>query len=321
LRSIFDVPCKITSAHRFLARLPRLLRSKNRLSPNPLIVTTNYDDLVETAFAEEGEPLDVVTYVADGRNECGRFAHTTIRGERIMINLPNEYTRLSLVHNPVLLKIHGALDRSAAENDSFVITEDHYIDFLARGDLSHLVPVTLAAHLRASHFLFLGYSLRDWNLRVILQRIWNEQRLGFNSWAVQLTREQMKVGIEIWQAAIAGDIDRLERLLSSMAAAPSIRFRASAMRQGGSSCLFSLYPDPTDPVTREMAIVTYVARHRTFLNHFMTAGPEQGFKVSYEGWGCLTSIWALVEYSDVTRPPSITDFDMCRELGWNRKER
>ena len=37
------------------------------------------------------------------------------------------------------------------------------------------MPVTLAAKLRNSHFLFLGYSLRDWNLRVILHRIWGEQ--------------------------------------------------------------------------------------------------------------------------------------------------
>ena len=85
----------------------------------------------------------------------------------------------------MLLKIHGALDRAIASNDSYVITEDHYIDFLTRTDLSNLLPVMLAAQLRASHFLFLGYSLRDWNLRVILQRIWEEQRLGYNSWAVQ----------------------------------------------------------------------------------------------------------------------------------------
>jgi len=39
--------------------------------------------------------------------------------------------------------------------------------------------------LRKSHLLFAGYGLRDWNLRVILQRIWEEQRLGYNSWAVQ----------------------------------------------------------------------------------------------------------------------------------------
>ena len=34
------------------------------------------------------------------------------------------------------------------------------------------VPVTLAARLRRSHFLFLGYEMADWNLRLVLNRVW-----------------------------------------------------------------------------------------------------------------------------------------------------
>jgi hypothetical protein len=48
------------------------------------------------------------------------------------------------------------------------------------------VPVTLGAVLRHSHFLFLGYSMRDWNLRVMLHRIWAEQSRTYKSWAIQL---------------------------------------------------------------------------------------------------------------------------------------
>ena len=65
-----------------------------------------------------------------------------------------------------------------------MITEDHYINYLTRTDISNLLPVTLAAKLRKSHFLFLGYSLRDWNLRVILHRIWGEQKFTYKSWAI-----------------------------------------------------------------------------------------------------------------------------------------
>src|SRR5262249_58057681 len=88
----------------------------------------------------------------------------------------------------VILKLHGAVDRSGddAPWDSYVITEDHYIEYLARTDLANLVPVTLTAKLRRSHFLFLGYSMRDWNLRVILHRIAGAQSLTYKSWAVQL---------------------------------------------------------------------------------------------------------------------------------------
>ena len=40
------------------------------------------------------------------------------------------------------------------------------------------MPVSLAAKLRRSHFLFLGYDMADWNLRLILNRIWGERPVG-----------------------------------------------------------------------------------------------------------------------------------------------
>ena len=53
------------------------------------------------------------------------------------------------------------------------------------------MPVLLAAKMRRSHFLFMGYSLRDWNLRVILHRIWGEQKLSYKSWAIQLDPQEL----------------------------------------------------------------------------------------------------------------------------------
>ena len=46
-------------------------------------------------------------------------------------------------------------------------------------------PSTLAARLRRSHFLFLGYGLIDWSLRVFLQRLWPDGQADYRSWAVQ----------------------------------------------------------------------------------------------------------------------------------------
>jgi hypothetical protein len=33
--------------------------------------------------------------------------------------------------------------------------------------------------------------LRDWNLRVILHRIWGEQSLDFASWAIQIAPDEL----------------------------------------------------------------------------------------------------------------------------------
>ena len=179
---------RLTPLHQFLATLPALLREKGYPPRYQLIVTTNYDDLMERAFRAAGEPFDLVTYVAEGEQR-GKFVHWPPDGEARLIEKPNEYRGLPLDQRPVILKIHGAVDRADAERDSYVITEDHYIDYLTRTDISNFVPVTLAAKLRKSHFLFLGYSLRDWNLRVILHRIWGEQKLTYKSWAIQLNPE------------------------------------------------------------------------------------------------------------------------------------
>jgi hypothetical protein len=189
LHELFDGDFPPSSLHRLLARLPVSLRQHG--TPYQLIVTTNYDDTLERAFRAEDEEFDLVSYVADG-DDRGKFLHTRPDGNVELIESPNDYGELSLERRTVILKIHGAVNRVDRDRDSFVISEDHYIDYLTHTDLSNLVPATLAAKLRRSHFLFLGYSMRDWNLRVILHRIWGEQKLGYNSWAIQLRPEPLE---------------------------------------------------------------------------------------------------------------------------------
>ena len=196
LRAIFDADYPPTPLQQFFATLPAALRAKGIPPRYQLIVTTNYDDVLERAFQAAGEPFDLVTYVVEGEQR-GKFLHWLPGGEARLIERPNEYRGLSLDQRSVILKIHGAVDRVTGEWDSFVITEDHYIDYLTRTDISNLLPVMLAAKLRKSHFLFLGYGLRDWNLRVILHRIWGAQKLTYKSWAVQLNPEPIEQ--EFWR--------------------------------------------------------------------------------------------------------------------------
>jgi len=205
LRDLFDADYPITDLHRFLAAVPGLLRARGCRNPNLLVMTTNYDDLLEQAFAAAGESCDVVWYVADGDHR-GKFRHRPPGGETQLISKPNEYGALSLNERSVVLKIHGAVSRDNANDDSYVITEDHYIDYLTRADIANLIPVTLAAKIRMSHFLFMGYSLADWNMRVILHRIWGGQQLSYKSWAIQ--RDPDELDIEFWRKR---DVDILDR--------------------------------------------------------------------------------------------------------------
>jgi hypothetical protein len=68
--------------------------------------------------------------------------------------------------------MHGNADATDQERDSYVITEDDYVEFLSRMASQTALPATFAEPFRKSHFLFLGYGLRDWNLRVVLHKIW-----------------------------------------------------------------------------------------------------------------------------------------------------
>jgi hypothetical protein len=127
-----------------------------------------------------------------------------------VIDLPNLYaTELSLDRRTIILKLHGGFDASAArEQESFVVTEDDYISYLARNDVGSAVPVGLAARLRRSHFLFLGYGMREWGLRLVLDRISNGEPLAYRSWAV--IPEARPLERQFWQSR---DVDLLEQPL------------------------------------------------------------------------------------------------------------
>jgi len=196
LRTLFDADYSPTPLHQLLALVPELLRAKGYPRSHQLIITTNYDDLLERTFESAGEPFDVVTYVAEDVAHSGQFVHKPYGSEpRVITEKVNEYQGLPIeglgdLTRSIILKLHGAVDRSGAQQDSFVITEDHYIDYLARQGAA-AIPPNLVSKLIRTNFLFLGCSLRDWHLRVILHRIWGGQRLSYASWAVQATTDAL----------------------------------------------------------------------------------------------------------------------------------
>jgi hypothetical protein len=185
LRRVFDSDYAPTSLHRLLARVARHL-GESKL-PQLVVATTNYDDLLENALADEGLEFDVVWYEAKQNVPThGRFVHRAPGQKPTTITRANKYAGLPLeLERPAILKLHGCLVRESADDDSYVITEDSYIDYLSIGDLGKLIPIALWQRLTGSSMLFLGYSLNDWNLRVILNRIWGTRKLVTNSWAVQ----------------------------------------------------------------------------------------------------------------------------------------
>ena len=125
-----------------------------------------------------------MSHLALGRYR-GKFVHVTPDGAATLIEVPNAYGDLSLDQRTVILKILGGIDqRPERAWESFVVSEDDHIDYLAQAEITVVLPVTLAARLRRSHFLFLGYPLHEWSLRVFLHRVWGREKVAYRSWAI-----------------------------------------------------------------------------------------------------------------------------------------
>ena len=160
LRQEFSVDAKPSPMHRYLASVPSPL----------LVVTTNYDDLMERAFIEAGRPYDLVVHPTDQREVEGSvlwWAHGASEPEAIA---PNKLY-IELEDRTVIYKMHGSICRTSEKLESYVVTEEDYVDFLARMGGLHAVPAQFLHHFRKCHFLYLGYGLRDWNLRVMLRML------------------------------------------------------------------------------------------------------------------------------------------------------
>lgn len=165
-------PCNI---HEYLADVPRPL----------LIVTTNYDDLTEKAFEAKGRPYDLVVHPTDRTDMAGSVIWWKHGSPCPEPHPPNTLPMMErLQTTTVIYKMHGTVvrpwlrrleqspyDDKPYRDDSYVITEEDYIDFIHRMTLQAAVPTQFMTYFSARQFLFLGYGLRDWNLRVVLKNL------------------------------------------------------------------------------------------------------------------------------------------------------
>lgn len=181
LREIFSYRQEPTPLHKFLAGVPAPL----------LIVTTNYDDLMERAFANRNKSFDVVIHMTD-QSKVLWFQHGRQQPKAVL----SDDLDIDLDRVPVVYKLHGAIDRRQNELGQYVITEDDYVEFLTRGSV---IPPIFADPFQTRPFLFLGYGLYDWNLRVILNRIQAFRgHPKFRSWAIETLTKPVER--KLWEA-------------------------------------------------------------------------------------------------------------------------
>jgi hypothetical protein len=119
--------------------------------PFQLIITTNYDRLFEEALVKAGKrPVVHVYNPKDGEKTPDHLTHDE--------------------NNPYIFKLHGDIQSP----ESIVISDEDYIQFVLRmseKESSHPVPQTFRYNLSRWPTLFVGYSLLDYNLRLLFKTL------------------------------------------------------------------------------------------------------------------------------------------------------
>jgi hypothetical protein len=126
--------------------------------PFRVIVTTNYDSLIDQAFRAAALPNGakkkprVLAYEAEQHAKA-----------KVIVDEPTE-------EQPLLFYIHGNLE----QRDNIVITAEDYIRFIGRmtfKDQYHPIPQWIRMKIQQWPTLFIGYSLRDYNLRLLFETL------------------------------------------------------------------------------------------------------------------------------------------------------
>ena len=145
-RQLVDAVINAVQTGRRPSPMLRLLAELNF----PIVVTTNYDQLFEQALIEAGKQPRVVTYTPS-LEAMADFRDPT-------------------AESPVVFKIHGDILRP----ETIVITDEDYIQFVLRmsdKDPYDPIPLTLKYYLTGWTTLFVGYSLLDYNARLLFKTL------------------------------------------------------------------------------------------------------------------------------------------------------
>ncbi len=153
--------------------------------PFPIVITTNYDPLIDVALGRAdtlgGRAKKPILRIYDPHREGPP--------ESVPLDPTEE--------NPILLKLHGDISNPA----SIVVTEEDYIVFIQRMSDIHRHPIHehLRARMNSWPILFIGYSLRDYNLRLLFRTLrWHLDVAHFPlSFSVDPTPDDLIVSV--WQ--------------------------------------------------------------------------------------------------------------------------
>jgi hypothetical protein len=129
----------------------------------PMWLTTNYDDLIQRALNARGK----VAHIG-----CSKWQPPDVFWDRAAYDLTGfEPTD----KDPLVFYVHGRYEDAT----SMVVTEADYLLFLEQmASLADVLPPVVESAIASTSLLFIGYSMRDINLQLLLRR-WQINRVAY----------------------------------------------------------------------------------------------------------------------------------------------
>ncbi|MGD0013367.1 MAG: SIR2 family protein [Bryobacteraceae bacterium] len=176
LQQVFSNKTTPTETHRLMARAAHHHLTSKPCWEDYLIITTNYDCLMERALEELEVPFAAVRMNRKERKFYTRFAQMPADELQGLteLNPPQSPDQFNLKKGSrslvILYKMHGCLAPDLKdEQDGLVITDEDYVDFISHA--TQIIPSHVGALLPGKTILFLGYSFSDWNVRSIYETV------------------------------------------------------------------------------------------------------------------------------------------------------
>jgi hypothetical protein len=148
-------------------------------------VTTNYDNFMFDVIIKRNNKKIPRRELCRWSNDLEKI----LEMKRIKPILGKSYKPSG--SEPLVFHLHGYLEIP----ESIVLTENDYLDFMIRlSDIEHsILPLEVNGALAMNALLFVGYSLADWNFRVLFRSIFNSiQSMTNLIMAVQLRPTDVK---------------------------------------------------------------------------------------------------------------------------------
>jgi hypothetical protein len=162
-----------TDTHRLVAEAAeRHLKSPGE---DYLIITTNYDWLMEKALDERKVPYAALWRSRKDELIHARFANLPDGEMKVATKLnvpaaPGLYTLKKNRNLAIVYKMHGCLYKDLKdEDDGLVITDSDYVEFISH--LHEIIPSQVGSLMGSKQLLFLGYSFGDWNVRSLYEAV------------------------------------------------------------------------------------------------------------------------------------------------------